>query len=209
MDRCRWSKIGGCLATAISAACATAGAVSAQAPAVCPDDAKATITLAMPDGRTRVHERLDADRVAVVDSDTKGGKNTTVRYRGLLPLSFEGTGGKSKIIYKSDLAGIFPLQVAKEHTLEQSIEVEGQPSMSAKMVVVVLAKETVKIGACSYETFRIGRATQFVQNGAKSPITHDMYAPALGIVVKTTMLNEDGTVEMVAPRFEFESIVAK
>lgn len=134
------------------------------------------------DGTTDVTRKMPAQREP----------STTRLFRGLLPIEVKGERAGT-IAYETDLATLFPLKPGDKHTLPYKATASTGAESAATMTFEVRAREDVKIGDCTFETFVVSRTVRFA-SGQRTPTFIEFYAPSVGFVVRAAMVLSDGTI---------------
>ena len=120
----------------------------------------------------------------------------TTQFEGLLQLDRIDSGRRTTFRPKSDLAKMFPLKVGQHVTAEFELQDAQARALTSTVVLKVLAKEPLFIGACRYEILKIERSETRSEQPPRL-INVDYYSPELKLVIAKEYKERDGRLTLI------------
>lgn len=119
----------------------------------------------------------------------------TTQFQGLLQLDRIDTGRRTVFRPKAPLAPIFPLKVGQRSTAEFDVQEGDKPPVGAKFVLHVKSKDSLYVGPCRYDVFKI-ELTETRGEG-RPRLEIDYYSPDLKLIIAKEYKERDGRTNLI------------
>jgi len=120
----------------------------------------------------------------------------TTQFEGLLQLDRIDKGRRTTFHPTGDLASHFPLKVGQRFTTEFEVQTAEGPKVTATVILNVLAKDSLYIGPCKYEVFKIERSETRSERQPRV-LDVDYYSAELKLVIAKEYKEKDGRLTLV------------
>jgi len=119
----------------------------------------------------------------------------TTQFQGLLQLERIDTGRRTTFRPKASLDRIFPLKEGRQASAEFEVQEGDKPSIDAKFMLDVKAKDALYIGPCRYDVFRIEMTE--TRGEGKPRLSIDYYSPDLKLIIAKEYKERDGRTNLI------------
>jgi hypothetical protein len=119
----------------------------------------------------------------------------TTQFQGLLQLERIDTGRRTTFKPKAALERIFPLKVGQQASAEFEVQESDKPPVAAKFLLDVKTKDSLYIGPCRYDVFRVEMTE--TRGEGRPRLSVDYYSPDLKLIIAKEYKERDGRTNLI------------